>query len=136
VATHLSERQDGRPVSQLWGGTFGLRTSMTLKVFSVPSATLHGTMTSRGEHYKGRRESASFMSSLMKGLPNLEIEVQSRHVSRRCHSARSHDPRYALGAGVVFRRRRDESSSRLRCVTFDADDRLGREKITTTGARC
>ena len=55
---------------------------MTLKVFSAPSAILHATMTRLGgEHYKGANGVRVFYGQLMKALPDLEIDVQRRHVT-------------------------------------------------------
>lgn len=55
---------------------------MTLKVFSVPSAKPRGTMMSRGrEHYEGRSGVRVFHEQLMKALPDLALEVRSRHVT-------------------------------------------------------
>src|SRR5215469_6373217 len=45
---HLFRTTDGLHGSQLSNSTSGLRTSMTLKVFFAPSATVHVTTTSRG----------------------------------------------------------------------------------------
>src|SRR6266446_4861098 len=72
----------GRRVSQLLSNTFDWRTSMTWKVFSEPSAMLHGTMMRHGANtIRARPGFRLFYEQLMKAVPDLEIEVQRRHVT-------------------------------------------------------
>ena len=60
----------GQLASHLLTNTFDWRTSMTLKVFSAPSAILPATMMRRGAN------------TMRAGtLPDLEIDVQRRHVT-------------------------------------------------------
>ena len=64
LASASIPKDSGRLVSQLSSNTFDLRTSMTLKVFSAPSAILHGTMMSPGANtMRAGTESACFTSS-------------------------------------------------------------------------
>jgi steroid delta-isomerase-like uncharacterized protein len=83
-----------------------------------------------GEHYQGRDGVRLFYEQLMKALPDLEIEVQRRHVSdgailvevmiRGTHSG--------AWRGLPPTGRRVEFPL-CGVYTFDADDRLAGEKI-------
>ena len=104
---------------------------MTLKVFSAPLAILHGTMMSRGdEHYKGRNGVRLFYEQLMKALPDLEIEVQRRHVTDDAILVEVIIRGTHLGGwrGLPATGRRVEFPL-CGVYTFDADDRLAGEKI-------
>ena len=104
---------------------------MILKVFSVPSAIPHGTMMSRGPNtIRVGAESASFYEQLMKALPDLEIEVQSRHVTEDAILLEVMIRGTHLGGwrGLPATARRVEFPL-CAVYTFDAGDHLAGEKI-------
>ena len=104
---------------------------MTLKVFSGPSAPLHGTMMSRGAStIAAVTESGKFYEQLMKALPDLEIEVEHRHVAEDAIVVEVVIRGTHLGGwrGLPATGRRVEFPL-CGIYTFDADDRLAGEKI-------
>lgn len=83
-----------------------------------------------GEHYKGRNGVRLFYEQLMKALPDLEIEVQRRHVTDDAILVEVIICGTHLGAwrGLPPTGRRVEFPL-CGVYTFDADDRLAGEKI-------
>jgi steroid delta-isomerase-like uncharacterized protein len=83
-----------------------------------------------GEHYKGRNGVREFYEQLMKALPDLEIEVQRRHVSDDAILVEVMIRGTHLGGwrGLPATGRRVEFPL-CGVYTFDADDRLAGEKI-------
>ena len=88
-------------------------------------------MTSPGsEHYKGRDGVRQFYQQLMKALPDLEIEVQRRHVADDAILLEVMIRGTHLGGwrGLPATGRRVEFPL-CGVYTFDAEDRLAGEKI-------
>ena len=83
-----------------------------------------------GEHYKGRDGVRLFYGLLMKALPDLEIEVQRRHVTDDAILVEVMIRGTHLGGwrGLPATGRRVEFPL-CGVYTFDADDRLAGEKI-------
>jgi steroid delta-isomerase-like uncharacterized protein len=83
-----------------------------------------------GEHHKGRSGVRSFYEQLMKALPDLEIEVQSRYVTDEAILVEVVIRGSHLGGwrGLPATGRRVEFPL-CGLYTFDADDRLSGEKI-------
>lgn len=83
-----------------------------------------------GEHYKGRDGVRQFYEQLMKALPNLEIEVQRRHVAEDAVIVEVMIRGTHLGGwrGLLATGRRVEFPL-CGIYTFDTDDRLAGEKI-------
>jgi steroid delta-isomerase-like uncharacterized protein len=83
-----------------------------------------------GEHYKGRDGVRLFYELLMKALPDLEIEVQRRHVTDHAILVEVMIRGTHLGGwrGLPATGRRVEFPL-CGVYTFDADDRLAGEKI-------
>ncbi len=83
-----------------------------------------------GEHYSGRDGVHSFYEQLMKALPDLEIQVQRRHVTDDAIVLEVIIRGTHLGAwrGLPATGRRVEVPL-CGVYTFDADDRLAGEKI-------
>ena len=83
-----------------------------------------------GEHYKGRNGVRQFYEQLMKALPDLEIEVQRRHVADDAILVEVMIRGTHLGGwrGLPATGRRVEFPL-CGVYTFDADDRLAGEKI-------
>ena len=82
------------------------------------------------EHYKGRNGVRQFYAQLMKALPNLEIEVQRRHVTDEAILMEVVIRGTHLGAwrGLPATGRRVEFPL-CGVYTFDSNDRLAGEKI-------
>ena len=82
-----------------------------------------------GEHYKGRDGVRQFYEQLMKALPDLEIEVQRRHVAEDAVIVEVMIRGTQLGGwrGLPATGRRVEFPL-CGVYTFDADDRLAGEK--------
>ena len=116
----------------LWSSsTFSSRTSMTLRAFSAPSATLPDTTMSLGESItRADAKSARSMGRLMKALPDLEILVQRRHVTDDAIVVEVMIRGTHLGGwrGLPATGRRVEFPL-CGVYTFDDDDRLAGEKI-------
>jgi hypothetical protein len=70
-----------------------------------------------GEHYTGRDGVRLFYQQLMKALPDLEITVQRRHLAEDAILVEVVIAAHTSVAGVAFRRRGDESSSRFAACT-------------------
>jgi steroid delta-isomerase-like uncharacterized protein len=70
-----------------------------------------------GEHYKGRNGVRLFYEQLMKALPDLEIEVQRRHVADDAILVAVMIRGTHLADGVVFPRQGDASISRFAVCT-------------------
>jgi len=87
-----------------------------------------------GEHYKGRDGVRQFYEQLMKALPNLEIEVQRRHVAEDAVIVEVMIRGTHLGGwrGLLATGRRVEFPL-CGIYTFDTDDRLAGEKIYDRG---
>ena len=83
-----------------------------------------------GEHYSGRDGVRQFYGQLMKALPDLEIEVQQRHVGEDAIVVEVIIRGTHLGGwrGLPATGRRVEFPL-CGVYTFDADDRLAGEKI-------
>ncbi len=83
-----------------------------------------------GEHYTGRNGVREFYEQLMKALPDLEIEVQRRHVTDDAILVEVMIRGTHLGGwrGLPATGRRVEFPL-CGVYTFDADDRLAGEKI-------
>jgi len=83
-----------------------------------------------GEHYQGRDGVRQFYEQLMKALPDLEIEVQRRHVADDAILVEVMIRGTHLGGwrGLPATGRRVEFPL-CGVYTFDADDRLAGEKI-------
>ena len=83
-----------------------------------------------GEHYKGRNGVRLFYEQLMKALPDLEIEVQRRHVADDAILVEVMIRGTHLGGwrGLPATGRRVDFPL-CGVYTFDADDRLAGEKI-------
>jgi steroid delta-isomerase-like uncharacterized protein len=83
-----------------------------------------------GEHYQGRNGVRRFYDQLMKALPNLEIEVQRRHVTDEAILMEVMIRGTHLGAwrGLPATGRRVEFPL-CGVFTFDPDDRLAGERI-------
>ena len=83
-----------------------------------------------GEHYEGRNGVRQFYEQLMKGLPDLEIEVRRRHVTDDAILVEVIIRGTHLGGwrGLPATGRRVEFPL-CGVYTFDADDRLAGEKI-------
>jgi steroid delta-isomerase-like uncharacterized protein len=83
-----------------------------------------------GEHYEGRDGVRSFYEQLMAALPDLEIDVQRRHVTDDAILVEVIIRGTHLGAwrGLPATGRRIETPL-CGIYTFDADDRLAGEKI-------
>ena len=83
-----------------------------------------------GEHYKGRNGVRRFYEQLMKALPDLEIEVQRRHVTDDAIIVEVMIRGTHLGGwrGLPSTGRRVELPL-CGVYTFDADNRLAGEKI-------
>ena len=83
-----------------------------------------------GEHYEGRNGVRLFYEQLMKALPDLEIEVQRRHVADDAILLEVMIRGTHLGGwrGLPATGRRVEFPL-CGVYTFDADDRLAGEKI-------
>jgi steroid delta-isomerase-like uncharacterized protein len=83
-----------------------------------------------GEHYKGRDRVCLFYNQLMNALPDLEIEVQRRHVADDAILVEVMIRGTHLGGwrGLPATGRRVEFPL-CGVYTFDADDRLAGEKI-------
>jgi len=83
-----------------------------------------------GEHYNGRNGVRLFYEQLMKALPDLEIEVQSRHATDNAVLVEVMIRGTHLGnwRGLPATGRRVEFPL-CGVYTFDADDRLAGEKI-------
>jgi steroid delta-isomerase-like uncharacterized protein len=83
-----------------------------------------------GEHYDGRSGVRLFYEQLMKALPDLEIEVQHRHVAEDAIILEVTIRGTHLGGwrGLPATGRRVEFPL-CGIYTFDADDRLAGEKI-------
>ena len=83
-----------------------------------------------GEHYEGRNGVRLFYEQLMKALPDLEIEVQRRHVADDAVLVEVMIRGTHLGGwrGLPATGRRVEFPL-CGVYTFDADDRLAGEKI-------
>src|SRR5436190_7899909 len=83
-----------------------------------------------GEHYKGRDGVRQFYEQLMKALPDLEIEVQRRHVAEDAVIVEVMIRGTQLGGwrGLPATGRRVEFPL-CGVYTFDADDRLAGEEI-------
>ena len=83
-----------------------------------------------GEHYSGRDGVHSFYEQLMKALPDLEIQVQRRHVTDDAIVLEVVIRGTQLGSwrGLPATGRRVEVPL-CGVYTFDADDRLAGEKI-------
>ena len=83
-----------------------------------------------GEHYSGRDGVHSFYEQLMKALPDLEIQVQRRHVTDAAILVEVIIRGTQLGSwrGLPATGRRVEVPL-CGVYTFDADDRLAGEKI-------
>ena len=83
-----------------------------------------------GEHYEGRTGVHQFYEQLMKALPDLEIEVQRRHVADDTVLVEVMIRGTHLGGwrGLPATGRRVEFPL-CGVYTFDADDRLAGEKI-------
>lgn len=83
-----------------------------------------------GEHYKGRNGVRQFYEQLMKALPDLEIEVQRRHVADDAIlvEVMIRDTHLGGWRGLPATGRRVEFPL-CGVYTFDADDRLAGEKI-------
>ena len=83
-----------------------------------------------GEHYTGRNGVREFYEQLMKALPDLEIEVQRRHVTDEAILVEVMIRGTHLGGwrGLPATGRRVEFPL-CGVYTFDADDRLAGEKI-------
>jgi steroid delta-isomerase-like uncharacterized protein len=101
-----------------------------LEAVSAPSATLPGTMMSHGEHYEGRNGVRLFYEQLMMALPDLEIEVQRRHVADDAILVEVMVRGTHMGGwrGLPATGRRVDFPLCGVC-TFDADDRLAGGKI-------
>ncbi len=82
------------------------------------------------EHYQGRNGVRLFYEQLMKALPDLEIEVQRRHVTDEAILLEVMIRGTHLGGwrGLLATGRRVEFPL-CGVYTFDADDRLAGEKI-------
>jgi steroid delta-isomerase-like uncharacterized protein len=83
-----------------------------------------------GEHYEGRSGVRLFYEQLMKALPDIEIEVQRRHVTDDAILVEVMIRRTHLGGwrGLLATGRRVEFPL-CGVYTFNADDRLAGEKI-------
>ncbi|MBV8866132.1 MAG: ester cyclase [Acidobacteriaceae bacterium] len=83
-----------------------------------------------GEHYKGRQGVRLFYEQLMQALPDLEIEVQHRHVAEDAVLVEVIIRGTHLGdwRGLPATRRRLEFPL-CGVYTFDADDHLAGERI-------
>src|SRR5439155_9203956 len=83
-----------------------------------------------GEHYSGRDGVHAFYEQLMKALPDLEIQVQRRHVTEDAILVEVVIRGTQLGSwrGLPATGRRVEVPL-CGVYTFDADDRLAGEKI-------
>jgi steroid delta-isomerase-like uncharacterized protein len=83
-----------------------------------------------GEHYKGRNGVRQFYEKLMKALPDLEIEVQHRHVAEDAVLVEVLIRGTHLGGwrGLPATGRRVEFPL-CGVYTFDFEDRLAGEKI-------
>lgn len=83
-----------------------------------------------GEHYKGRESVRQFYEQLMKALPDLEIEIQRRHVAEDAILLEVMIRGTHLGGwrGLPATGRRVEFPL-CGVYTFDDDDRLAGEKI-------
>jgi steroid delta-isomerase-like uncharacterized protein len=83
-----------------------------------------------GEHYKGRNRVRLFYEQLMTALPDLEIEVQHRHIADNAVLVEVVIRGTHLGSwrGLPATGRRVEFPL-CGVYTFDADDRLAGEKI-------
>jgi steroid delta-isomerase-like uncharacterized protein len=83
-----------------------------------------------GEHYKGRDGVREFYEQLMKALPDLEIEIQRRHVTDDAIVLEVTIRGTHLGEwrGLPATGRRVEIPL-CGVYTFDSDDRLAGEKI-------
>jgi steroid delta-isomerase-like uncharacterized protein len=83
-----------------------------------------------GEHYEGRNGVRQFYEQLMKALPDLEIEVQCRHVADDAVLVEVMIRGTHLGGwrGLPATGRRVKFPL-CGVYTFDADDRLAGEKI-------
>src|SRR5581483_11003030 len=82
------------------------------------------------EHYRGRNGVRQFYEQLMKALPDIEIEVQSRHVAEEAILVEVLIRGTHLGRwrGLPATGRRVEFPL-CGVYTFDADDNLAGEKI-------
>ena len=82
------------------------------------------------QHYSGRNGVRAFYEQLMKALPDLEIEVQSRHVGEEAIVVEVMIRGTHLGGwrGLPATGRRVEFPL-CGVYTFDADDRLAGERI-------
>jgi steroid delta-isomerase-like uncharacterized protein len=83
-----------------------------------------------GEHYKGGNEVRLFYEQLMKALPDLEIEVQRRHVTDDAVLVEViiRGTHFGEWRGLPATGRRVEFPL-CGVYTFDSDDRLAGEKI-------
>jgi steroid delta-isomerase-like uncharacterized protein len=83
-----------------------------------------------GEHYEGRNGVRRFYEQLMKALPDLEIDVQRRHVTEDAILVEALIRGTHLGGwrGLPATGRRVDFPL-CGVYTFDADDRLAGEKI-------
>ena len=83
-----------------------------------------------GEHYSGRDGVHAFYEQLMKALPDLEIQVQRRHVTEDAILVEVVIRGTQLGSwrGLPATGRRVEVAL-CGVYTFDADDRLAGERI-------
>ena len=92
--------------------------------------TAHYDDEAWGEHYEGGNRVRLFYEQLMKALPDLEIEIQRRHVTDDAVLLEVMIRGTQLGPwrGLPATGRRVEIPL-CGVYTFDADDRLSREKI-------
>lgn len=90
-----------------------------------------------GEHYSGRDGVRQFYEQLMKALPDLEIEVEHRHVAQDAIVVEVVIRGSHLGGwrGLPATGRRVEFPL-CGIYTFDGDDCLAGGKFTMTGGRC
>ncbi len=140
MCTNMTRTTTLRPASQLSNNTSGWRTRMISKAFSAPSATPRATTTSPGantyddepwgEHFNGRDGVRQFYEQLMKALPDLQIEIQRRHVTDDAIILEVMIRGTQLGAwrGLPATGRRVDLPL-CGIYTFDADNRLAGEKI-------
>ena len=93
-------------------------------------AILRSTMMSLGEHYQGLDGVRSFYTQLMSALPDLQIDVQRRHVTDDSIVLEVLIRGTHLGGwrGLPATGRRVEFPL-CGVYTFDADDRLAGERI-------
>lgn len=88
------------------------------------------------EHYNGLSGVRLFYGQLMKALPDLEIEVERRHVTDDAILVEVIIRGTHLGGGAVFRPRDDESRSRFAvCIRSTPMTAWPAKKSTTTAAQ-